>query len=391
MPAMQINDGVFSVGAIDWDRPLFDALIPLPRGTSYNSYLVQGNEKTALIDTVDPCKFHELRNNLSALKIERLDYIVANHAEQDHSGALPDLLKLYPDAKIVTNAKARQFLQQLLHLGNDCFLEVAHRGTLPLGGRTFEFFLAPWVHWPETMFTYLKEDQILFSCDFMGSHLATSDTFATDHTLVLQEAKRYYAQIMMPYAMSVRQHLEMVEALPLKLIAPSHGPVYDRPALILDAYRDWSSPAVKNEVLLLYISMHGSTAKMAEHLVERLRARAIPVRPFNLVGADLGEVALAAVDAATICFASPAVLSGLHPAMVQAVYLINALKPKARFVAFMGSYTWGARFSQRLQEQLENLSAEFIEGVVCRGLPRSEDLEAVARLADAIAEKHRAL
>lgn len=309
----QIKPNVFSIGAIDWDRRLFDELIPLPEGTTYNAYVVKGSDKVALLDTVDPAKNQTLMGNLVSLGIDKIDYIVAHHAEQDHSGSIPDVLMLYPGAKVVTNAKCRSMLIDLLHIEEDRFLVVEDNATLPLGGKTLRFLNTPWVHWPETMCTYLEEDKILFSCDFFGAHLAESNLFVAEEPLVLEAAKRYYAEIMMPFRPAIRKNLEKVDALDIEIIAPSHGPVYDNPRLIVDAYKDWVSDNVKNEVVLAYVSMHESTQKMAEHLTAALIERGITVQLFNLTVTDLGKLAIALVDAATVVLGSPTVLTGAHP------------------------------------------------------------------------------
>ena len=268
MVSREIVPGVDWVGAFDFDRRIFDELIPLPNGTSYNSYLIRGSEKTALIDTVDPTKEFDLIENLVKLGIERIDYIIINHAEQDHAGSLPMILEFFPNATVVTNEKCRDLLIALLHLPMDKFTVVRDRETLSLGDRTLEFILTPWTHWPETQVTYLREDRILFSCDLFGYHTATSNLFVTDPVDFSIPAKRYYAEIMMPFRGSIKGHLEKIRALKLDLIAPSHGPIHKNPQLILDAYTDWVSDTVKNEVVIPYVSMHGSTQKMVEHFTE---------------------------------------------------------------------------------------------------------------------------
>ncbi len=315
------NSGVFAVGALDWDRRLFDELIPLPDGTTYNSYLIKGRDKTALLDTVDPSKTKILFDNLRELKVDRLDYIVAHHGEQDHSGSLPAVLAAFPMAKVVTNAKCREILKDLLLIPDEQFLTVADHETLPLGGKTLEFILAPWVHWPETMFTWLPEDSMLFTCDFLGSHLAASGLFA-DGSVIETSNKRYYAEIMMPFRTSVRQHLDKVRALAPRFVCPSHGPVFDQPGAILDAYQDWSSDLVKNEVIIPYVSMHGSTAEMVGYFSDALIRRGIAVKLFDLPRTDVGELAMALVDAATVVIGSPTVLAGPHPAAVYAAFQI---------------------------------------------------------------------
>ena len=384
----EIKKDIYYVGAIDWDRRLFDELIPLPDGTSYNSYLIKGIEKTALIDTVDPSMEDDLIENLKGTEI---DYIIANHAEQDHSGALPRMLEKYPDAKIVTNPKCKTMLMDLLHIPNDKFVTVNDGETLSLGDKTLEFIYAPWVHWPETMLTYLKEDKILFTCDFLGSHLATSDLFVTDESRVYEAAKRYYAEIMMPFRTTIRKNLEKIKDLEIDIIAPSHGPLYDNPGFILDAYRDWSSDRVKNEVVIPYISMHGSTKEMIDYFVDALIERGITVKPFNLTKTDIGELAMALVDTATVVVGSPTVLVGPHPNVVYAVYLLNVLRPKVKFASIIGSYGWGGRMVEQITEMLTNVKIEILDPVMVKGLPKKEDFKELDRLADEILNKHRGI
>jgi len=387
----ELKPNVFAIGAIDWDRRLFDELIPLPDGTTYNAYVVRGSEKTALIDTVDPTKTETLVDHLMACDIDRLDYVVSNHAEQDHSGSIPDILTLYPDAKVVTNAKCKVMLMDHLHLDEDAFIVVEDGQTLSLGDKTLRFVLTPWVHWPETMSTFLEEDRILFSCDFFGSHLAGSALFVTDEGQVVHDAKRYYAEIMMPFRTAIASNIKKIEALNVEIIAPSHGPVYDKPSLIMDAYRSWVNDPPANKVVLAYVSMHDSTRTMVEHLTEALIERDVMVERFDLTHADLGELAMGLLDAATIILASPTVLVGPHPLAAYAAVLVNALRPKARWVAIVGSYGWAGKMVDQLQQLLSGLKAEALEPVVVKGLIREDDYERLDRLVDAIAENHKTL
>ena len=391
MVVREIRPGVHSVGAIDWDRRLFDELIPLPDGTSYNSYLIRSSEKTALIDTVDPTKEHELIDNLKKLDVNNIDYVIANHAEQDHSGAIPKILELYPNAKVLTNPKCKEMLKDLLLIPDARFREVNDGEAISLGDRTLEFIYAPWVHWPETMFTYLREDKILFTCDFLGSHLATSHLFATDEAVAYEAAKRYYAEIMMPFRTAIKKNLEKIKDIDIEIIATSHGPIYNKPEFILDAYRDWVSDDVKNEVVIPYVSMHGSTKKMVDYFVDAVIGRGLTVKPFNLTRTDVGELAMALVDAATLVVASPTVLIGPHPSVVYATYLANALRPKLRFASVIGSYGWGGKMLEQITGALTNLRVEILDPVVVRGFPKEEDFKALDRLADKILDKHRTL
>jgi flavorubredoxin len=389
MVSRELIHGIHWVGAIDFDRRIFDELIPLPNGTSYNSYLVSGSEKTALIDTVDPTKEFELISNLVQLNVKRIDYVVVNHAEQDHSGSLPMILEFFPDAVVVTSEKCKDLLIALLHLPENRIRVIKDKETLSLGDRTLEFFFTPWTHWPETQVTYLREDKILFSCDLFGSHMGTSDLYVTDEAEIYRPAKRYYAEIMMPFRNSIRGYVDMVKALPLDMIAPSHGPIYRRPQFILDAYADWVSDNVKNEVVIAYVSMHGSTQKMVEHFVDALIARGITVKPFNLTRTDIGELALSLVDTATVVIASPTVLFGPHPQIVYAAYLANLLRPKVRFASFIGSYGWGGKSAEMIVKMLDHVKVEILTPVMVKGLPDETTFQELDRLADDIVKKHR--
>ncbi len=384
-----IKENVIFAGAIDWDRRMFDELIPLPDGTSYNCYIIKGSEKTALIDTVDPTKTDVLIAKLVRMGTAKLDYIISHHAEQDHSGSIPDMLTLYPDAKVVTNPKCKQMLIDLLDVEDEQFITVEDGETLSLGDKTLKFVYTPWVHWPETMSSYLQEDNILFSCDFFGSHLATSDLFVKDEPQVYEAAKRYYAEIMMPFRNTIKKNMEKIADLEIDIIAPSHGPVYDRPKFIIDAYKDWISDNVKNEVVIPYVSMHESTKAMVEYFTEALIERGITVKEFNLTETDIGKLALALVDAATIVIGSPTVLTGPHPAAAYAAILANALRPKTKFLSVIGSYGWAGKMVDQLSALLGNLRAEIIEPVVIKGKPKQQDIELLEKLADKIAAKHK--
>ena len=391
MSVRKITDKVTAVGAIDWNRRLFDELIPLPDGTTYNSYFINGSLKKALIDTVDPAKTEELFANLKEAQVKTIDYIIAHHAEQDHSGSLPMVLAKYPSAKIVTNAKCKEFLKDLLHISDESFVVIEDGQTLSLGDLTLEFLFTPWVHWPETFTTYLIEEKILFSCDFFGSHLATSDLYATDEAAVYHSAKRYFAEIMMPFRVQIRKNVERVKTKTIKTICPSHGPVYGRPALILDAYAEWISDTVKNEVVIPYVSMHGSTAILVDRLTRVLSERGVTVKPFLMSKTDIGDLAMALVDAATIVIGTPTVLAGAHPQAVYAAFLANALRPKTKFVSIIGSFGWGGKMLEQLTSLIPNLKVEVIPPVMVKGLPKEEDLKLIDALAETIIDKHKTL
>jgi flavorubredoxin len=389
MKAQLIKNNVYKIGAVDWDRRLFDALIPLPDGTSYNSYLIKASEKTVLAETVDPAMTAVLLEQLKDVPV--VDYVIMHHVEQDHSGSLPVILAKYPQAKVLCTARAKGFAMEHLLIAEDRFQVVNDGATLSLGDKTLEFIHTPWVHWPETMVTYLREDQILLSCDFFGSHIATTDLYVTDECRIYEAAKRYFAEIMLPFRKVIQGNMEKLKGREISVIAPSHGPLYDRPAFIMDAYREWTAEMPKNVVVIPYISMHGSTQKMVEYLVSALAARGVTAYQFNMADTDIGKVAITLVDAATIVVGTPTVHLGAHPNVICATFLANALRPKVKFASVIGSHGWSTKAVEQIAGLIPNLQVEIIPPVIAKGYPKEADFQALDKLAETIAEKHKAL
>jgi flavorubredoxin len=388
MIVREIKKNVHGIIMNDWDRRLFDELIPLPDGTTYNAYLIK-DEKNVLIDTSDPGKTGKFINVLKELSGGRIDYVVSNHSEQDHSGSIPAVLEEFPGAKVLTNGKGAALLNKLLGVSPDRITEVENGGDLSIGGKTLKFFNAPWVHWPETMVTYDVEDRILFPCDLFGSHLATSSFYSSCNEKIYECAKRYYAEIMMPFRNNIKKHLGMLGGMKIEIIAPSHGPVYNNPDFIISAYKDWVSDGVKNEVVIPYVSMHGSVAKMVDFLVDSLIKKDITVKPFNLTVADVGELAVSLVDAATMVLGTPTVLTGPHPSAVYAAYLFKVLRPKTRFVSVIGSFGWGGNMLKSITDMLPAGGIEILDPVIINGCPGEKDVQLIENLAGTIEGKHK--
>lgn len=387
MEMRKIKNNINWLGAVDWNRRLFDSLVPLPDGTSYNAYLVQGSDKTVLLDTVDPSMSGELMAQLK--DIDRIDYIVSHHAEQDHSGSIPNVLEQFPEAKVVVTPKAKGMLIDLLTIPEEKFITVEDGETLSIGDMTLKFIHTPWVHWPETMVTYLPEVQILFSCDFFGSHIATNDLYVNDQCRVTEAAKRYFAEIMMPFRNVIEKNIEKLKEYDIQIIAPSHGQIYDDPGWIMDCYRDWIAGPSRNLVALPYVSMHGSTQMMVDHLLSALTKQGVTVELFDLTVADIGKLAMSLVDAPTIVVGAPTVLAGPHPMPAYAAFLANALKPGTKYLSIIGSFGWGGKTVETLAGMIPNLKVEVLDAVLCKGVPRKKDFEALDKLAKAIAGKHK--
>ncbi len=389
MKGRLVRNNIYMVGVQDWGRRLFDSLIPLPDGTSYNSYLIKGSEKTAIIDTVDPPFEEEYLGNLEG--VDKVDYIITLHSEQDHSGSIPVLMQKYPQAEVICSPKAKDLLIEHLLIPENKIRTMEDGETLSLGDKSLRFIHTPWVHWPETMVAYMPEERILFSCDFLGSHWTTSDLYANDHPEILLAAKRYYAEIMMPFRSMIRSNLQKIGKLDIELVAPSHGPIWDNPSTIIDAYTEWSSDEVQNTVVIPYISMHGSVAKMVEYFSKELIARGVKVELFDLAVTDIGKLAMSLIDAATIVIGTPTVHVGPHPIVANTAILANAIKPKARFAAVIGSYGWATKAVENLVALMPSLKFEVLGAVMCKGQAKEPTLKELSDLADLIAEKHKTI
>lgn len=391
MKFQEIKNNIFYCGLNDCDRRIFDELIPLEHGTSYNSYLVKGSEKTAIIDTMYPPKTKEYMKRLFDNQVGKVDYIIANHGEQDHSGSIPALLAKYPNAIVLTNPKVAENIKNMLFVPAERIREIADGEEVSLGDKTLKFIFAPGVHWPDTMFTYIKEDNVICTCDFLGAHYTFSDVFAVESKELEHSAKRYYAEIMMPFRMMCQRYTKMIKDLHVDMILPSHGPVYTNPNYILDLYTDWTSDTPKNLVVMPYVSMYESTKEMVEHLSDKLEAKGVKTFKFDIVDGDLGDLAMALVDAATIVLGTSMVLAGPHPMAVNIAYLASVLRPKAKFATIIGSYGWGGKLCDVIVNMLSPLKLDLIDPIHVKGKPTAETFLELDKMADAIVEKHKSI
>ncbi|MBO3755233.1 MAG: FprA family A-type flavoprotein, partial [Candidatus Brockarchaeota archaeon] len=277
----KISDGVYWIGARDWNRRLFDALIPLPKGTTYNSYLIIGESKKALIDTVNPGfekEFEEKIRNFA--DPSEIDYVVMNHAEPDHAGAIPYLMEINSKARLVTMSKGAKMAQTFYKVPEERIKVVQDQETISLGGKTLLFIEAPMLHWPETMFTYLQEDKTLFTCDFFGSHIAQG-LYDDEVEDLIVHAQRYWGEIMMPFRAMAQRALEKIKSLEIKMIAPSHGPIHKNPERILKAYSKWATGETKQKATIAYVTMWNSTEKMIQPIAETLASEGIEIALYN--------------------------------------------------------------------------------------------------------------
>lgn len=377
---MEIAENVYWVGAKDWNRRIFDSLIPLPQGTSYNSYLIV-DEKVALIDTVNPGFEDALRRNIERYA-EKIDYVVMNHAEPDHAGAIPFIMES-SDALLVTTKKGAEMAKFYYDVPERRVRVVEDGEEISIGGKTLRFIHAPWLHWPETMFTYLVEDGILFPCDFLGCHTAYG-FYDDDVPEILYYAQRYFGEIMMPFRTMGKKALEKIKGLKINMIAPSHGPIYRNPEKILSAYEKWTAGETEEKVLVVYTSMWGSTERMVNLLTDLLIKEGLKVAVHNLASADIGEIAKDLVDSRAIVLGTPTVLGGMHPLALFAANLVKALRPPARYAAVLSSFGWGGGAVKQIEEVISSLNLEVLGVVEVRAKPADSDLEKVRELAEKI-------
>jgi len=382
-----LKENVYYVGVKDPNRRMFDSLIPLPQGTTYNSYLIKGKNKTALIDTVNPGfeQEHHLKIN-QIQELETIDYLVMNHAEPDHASAIPYILEKNTKAKLVLTKRGAEAAKIYYKVDEKRMHIVSDEDTINLGDKTLRFIEAPMLHWPETMFTYLEEDKILFPCDFLGLHTAYG--FYDDQVPeLIPYAQRYFGEIMMPYRSMGKRGLDKISNLEIDLIAPSHGPIHRNPKRILEAYRRWTSGETLQKVLVVYASMWKSTEKMINQLIDVLEEKGVDVAVYDLAYADVGDIAKDLVDSRGIVLGTPTVLGRMHPLAVYASHLVKVLKPPAKYGVVLTSYGWGKGALSHAVELLGPTGIEVVGALEIKGVPESEDYKAVRDVSESLAQK----
>jgi len=383
----KISESVYWVGVRDWNRRLFDALIPLPKGTTYNAYLIIGESKNALIDTVNPGFEKELEEKIrQIIDPGDLDYVVMNHAEPDHAGAIPYVLSINRKAMLVTTNRGARMAQKFYNVAENRIKIVSDRETIDLGGKTLRFIEAPMLHWPETMFTHLQESRILFPCDFFGSHVA-KELYDEELEDLIVHAQRYFGEIMMPFRTMAEKALEKIKDLEIDMIAPSHGPVHKNTQRILEAYRKWTRGETKRKATIAYVTMWNSTEKMIRPIAETLASEGIEIALYNLPSADMGDLARDLVDSRAIVLGAPTVLNGAHPLAVYASYLVKALRPPIKLGVILSSYGWGGGAIKHIQEILGPLEMEVVGAMQVNGPPSENDIKQIIELGKTLAKK----
>lgn len=373
----EVAKNIYWVGHVDWDIRDFHGYYT-EHGSTYNSYIIL-DEKTALIDAVKAKYAAGLVASLrDVLGGRRLDYVVCNHAEPDHSGGLVNVLRDFPEAELVCDAKCREALELHYNTADWNFRIVKDGDELSIGGRSLSFIETPMVHWPESMFTYVKQDGILFSMDAFGQHFASEGRFDDEEDIgvIMSEAKTYYANIVMLYGKQIAKVLDGAGALDIKLIAPSHGVIWrSHIADIVSAYRDWVVCRPKAKVLIVYDTMWGSTARMAEAISSGVVEGGAEAKVISIRESHITDVATESLDAAVLAFGSPTLNMSLMPEMAAALTYLKGLKPAGKMGRAFGSYGWGKGGAEEVNRYLEEMKCRMLgEPLRSRFVPNAEVL-----------------
>ena len=391
MTKTTLAEGITWVGVVDWNIRDFHGY-ETRRGTTYNAYLIE-DEKTALIDTVKHVFSGELIRKIREFTdLEKIDYLVVNHVEMDHSSSLPIIAKEAKNATIIASQRGKDAIIE--HYGQDFNIQTVKTGDeLKLGKRTLRFVEAPMLHWPDSMFTYVVEDKILMPNDAFGQHFASFERFddEVDTHVLTEEATTYYANILMPFAPLITRKIQEViqMGIPIKVIAPSHGIIWrSDPSKIIKAYLDWSAPISKNKVVIVYDTMWGSTEKMARAIAEGAASKEVEVKFLKLRAANRTEAMTEILDAKAVVVGSPTLNNGMFPTLGSFLTYATGLRPKGKLWGFFGSYGWGGGAVKNMVEMAKKAGFEVCEPIVeVKYVPDDEDLKKCFQFGQQIATK----
>jgi flavorubredoxin len=362
MAKVSLTKGIYWVGAIDWNLRDFHGY-HTSRGTTYNSYLIV-DEKVALVDTVKASFFPEMLGNIKEIiDPEKIDYIIANHVEIDHSGSLPLMVKEAGRAKVVSTQKGKEGLKKY-YAADWPSLVVKTGDKIELGKRSLEFIEAPMLHWPDSMFTYIRQEELLLPNDGFGQHLATTGRFDDETEAAMEEAAKYYANILMPFSSLITRMLNKIKDMDLKIkmIAPSHGVIWrSEPGRIIEAYAKWAAGETEKKILIIYDTMWESTDIMARAILKGVMDEGGKAKVFHLRRTEWSDILKEVLDAEAILVGSPTLHNGLFPPVAGFLTYLKSLKPKGKIGAAFGSYGWSGGAVKKISEELKAAGMEVIE------------------------------
>ena len=376
MKAVEIKPNIYWVGGIDWDIRNFHGYLT-PRGTTYNAYLIK-DKKITLVDTVKHYLYDEMLSRIqSVIDPKKIDFIISNHVEMDHSGSLPKILTETPNAHLITSTRGQKGLAKHYHHQNWNLKVVQSGDTLNIGTRTFHFVHTPMVHWPDSMVTYSPTDQLLLPNDAFGQHIASTERFDTNigWDIIREEAQKYYANIVMPYGDQVTQALNAVKSLDINMIAPSHGIIWTKHIPnIIQEYQKWATYQSDNKVLIVYDTMWGSTQTIAHTLADTLNQHNIPVTMKNLKTTHISDIITHVLTHKLILIGSPTLNNGMLPSMGAFLTYLKGLRPQNKIGFSFGSYGWGGQAVTEIQNILTTLKWDTpLDPLKIQYIPTQED------------------
>lgn len=378
MKPIEIKQDVYWVGGIDWDLRNFHGYLT-QRGSTYNAYLIL-DEKITLVDSVKYYLCDEMLERISHLvDPAKIDYIVSNHVEMDHSGSIPMVKDIAKNATVITSPKGEAGLKA--HFKRDMDFKVVKSGdALNLGKRTLHFVLTPMVHWPDNMVTYIAEDKVLLSNDAFGQHVASSERFDDEYPLniIIEEAQKYYANIVLPYSSQVQKALDAVGDLEIDVIAPSHGIIWrSHIPTILEHYQKWSANQTDEKALIVYDTMWNSTRKIAYAIQSAFEDSGIQTRMLNLQHNHISDIMTEAMTARYICVGSPTLNNGMLPNVGAFLTYFKGLAPKNRIGLAFGSYGWGGQSVGLVEDVLKACNFEMLDSIKVQYIPNDEILQTI--------------
>lgn len=377
MKTREIAKGIYSVGVADWSVRNFHGYLT-QKGTSYNAYLIV-DEKITLIDTVKAHFSQELIDRISQIvSLEKIDYVVSNHVEMDHSGALPEVMKHLPNATVLTSQSGEK--EYKLHFNPDWKFQIVKTGdSISLGKRTLSFIMTPMVHWPDNMVTYCPEEKILFSNDAFGQHLASSNVFDDEPLdVIMEEAKKYYANIIMPYSSQVVGVLDAVQSLAIQMIAPSHGLIWkNNIPVILEHYTKWAHCRTDKKVVIAFDSMYGSTEKIAYAIRNAFEAKGYEYKFCDLKSNHISDIITDCLEAEYICVGSPTLNKNPMPTVAAFLTYLQGLSTKTKKGILFGSYGWAAQNIKAMERYFEESGIELVDKYGVNFIPDKQALQAI--------------